>query len=335
MQDIILRALDDAYGYVERAATSSGSYRFADWSVRIRIAAVQRADDLLRMIDHRRIALSGPPDWEIAVIEGEFAALEELRPRSDCDTRLVDISGRHYYYWTPERSGNLTLVDRDRRKALLWYPYPGEISSWELSRPFLYPIHALLLSTAWAPVHAAAIARGGAAVLIAGFSKMGKTTTALVCAEAGWDYVSDDFVLVGGMPWRASGIYRSARMREDMFERLPRSMEAVTTISTDDGELRAEIDVGQIGRIGSDDAEIRAIVLPRRTGGARAVLTPCRPLQVLQALAGSTSLLLGGGRSETFKKLAELVKAVPCYIFEPGPDLADIPSGLAPLLDRK
>ena len=286
------------------------------------------------MIEQRRITLSGPADWEIDVIEGEHAALEPLRPPSDYDKRLVEHTNDHYYYWTPERGGNLTLLDRRGRRALLWYPSPGEISSWEFSRPFLYPIHALMLPTAWTPVHAAAVARNGAAILVAGRGGIGKTTTALVCAEAGWDYISDDFVLIGGTPWRACGIYRSARMREDMFDRLPRSMEAVTNISTEDGEVRAEIDVGRLGRIESGNVEIHAIVLPRRAGAACAALTPCRPSQVLSALAGSTSIILGGGQTEIFEKLTDLVKKVPCYTFDPGPNIADIPAALAPLVDR-
>jgi hypothetical protein len=334
--DRIRLALEDANAHVARAATSGGRFRFADWTVQIRIAAVQRADDLLRMVEHRRVTEPEPEpaDWEIAVIEGAHAGLEPLRPPSGHDQRLVDITGDYYYYWAPERSGNLTLVDRGRRRAVLWYPSPGEISFWEFSRPFVYPIHALMLPTAWAPVHAAAVARNGAAILIAGYSKAGKSTTALVCAEAGWDYISDDFVLVGGTPSRACGIYRSARMREDMFDHLPRSMKAVTAISTEDGEVRAEVDVAQMGRIGSRDSRIRAVVLPRRTGAARATLAPCRPSQVLQTLAGSTSIMLGGGQAEVFTKLSGLIKNVPCYTFDPGPSITDIPAALASLTDQ-
>ena len=332
MLDRIRRALDDADDYVGRAGTSEGLYRFAAWSVRIRIAAAKRADGLLRMVEHRRMTESAAADWEIVVIEGGHASLEPLRPPPGYDKRLVEITSDHYYYWTPECSGSLTLVDRGRCRALLWYPLPGEIASWEFSKPFLHSIHALVLPTGWAPVHAAAVARNGAAILIAGHSKAGKTTTALVCAEAGWGYLSDDVVLVGGTPWRASGIYRSARMREDMFAHLPQSMSAVTNISTDEGEVRAEVDVGKMGRIGVGDVEIRAIVLPQRAGAACAALVPSRPSQALRALA-TTSLLLAGGQTENFKKVTELVKAVPCYTFDPGPSMAGIPEALAGALN--
>ena len=215
------------------------------------------------------------------------AELEQLQPPSDHrEKRLVDIGDEHYYYWTPERGGNLTLADNSQRRALTWYPVGSEIPSWEFSRPVLFPIHALMLPTAWTPVHAAAVARNGAAILVAGRGGVGETTTALVCAEAGWDYLSDDFILIGGTPWRASGIYRSARMRQDMFARLSRSMEAATNISSDDGELRADVDVSRVGRLGSGDVRIHAIVLPQRKGGRSAALAPCRPSQALSRIGG-------------------------------------------------
>lgn len=336
MLDLIRSALEIARNHVEHNATATGLYRFGDLSVNVRVAATQKAADLLRMVEHQRIASSMPDAAEINVIEGWHAGLEKLLPPSEHrEKRLVETTADYYYYWTPERGGNLTTLDRRARRALLWYPAAGEIASWEFSRPFLAAIHAFLLPTSWTPVHAAAVAKNGDAILIAGRGGVGKTTTALVCAEAGWDYLSDDFVLVGRTPWRAAGMYRSARMREDMFVRLPRSMAAVTNISTDDGELRAEVDVGAVGRIGSNDAEIRAIVLPQRAGAEQSALTPIRRSQVLSALAGPTLIVLAGGHAEIFGKLAELVNQIPCYGFEPGPRLADIPGTLAPLLRKR
>jgi hypothetical protein len=334
--DDIRRALDDASEHIDRTATSGWSYRFARWCARIRIAATKRGDDLLRMIGHRRIRRSIPADWDIAVIEGGSTRLGALRPPNDHrDKRLIDLTDHYYYYWTPERGGNLTLVDRSSRRALQWYPSAGEIASWEFSRPFLSSIHALMLPTQWTPVHGAVVAMNGSAIVIAGRGGAGKTTTALVCAEAGWDYFSDDFVLIGGAPCRASSLYRSARMREDMFAHLPRSMGAVTNISTDDGEVRAEVDVGRVAKVGADDTEIRAIVLPKRAGAPRAAVEPIRPGQALSALAGPTSIVLAGGQADIFKKVTDLVKNVPCYTFDPGPNLADIPSTLAALVDQR
>jgi hypothetical protein len=189
-----------------------------------------------------------------------------------------------------------------------------------------------MLPTAWTPVHAAAVAIGDAAILIAGPGGVGKTTTALVCAEAGWVYLSDDFVLVGGDPWRAESLYRSARMREDMFARLPKSMAATTGLSSDDGEIRAEVDVGAVGQLGTGRVCVRAIVVPERAGRPQASLTPIRRSRALSALAGSTLIALAGGRAETFAKIGNLVDALPCYGFEPGPRLADIPQALRTLI---
>ena len=50
---------------------------------------------------------------------------------------------------------------------------------------------------------------------------------------------------------------------------------------------------------------------------------------------GPTLIVLAGGHAEIFGKLAELVNQIPCYGFEPGPRLADIPGTLAPLLRKR
>lgn len=335
MLDLIRSALEVADGHARHGATASGCYRFADLHLRIRIVAAQKANDLLRMVEHRRVAALPSAAPAIDVIEGSCPSLEPLLPPPEHrDKRLVETNDEAYYYWTPERGGNLTALDRTAQRALLWYPNAGEIASWEFSRPFLASIHAFMLPTSWTPMHAAAVALPEGAILIAGRGGVGKTTTALVCAEAGFDYLGDDFVLVGGPPWRVASLYRSARMREDMFARMPRSMAAVTNVSTDDGEVRAEVDVGTVGRIGLDDVAIRAIVVPQRAGAEDFAFSTARRSQALSALAGSTLIALAGERDRTFEKLADLVNQVPCYGFEPGKTLADIPRALASLVKK-
>ena len=83
------------------------------------------------------------------------------------------------------------------------------------------------------------------------------------------------------------------------------------------------------------DAPIRAIVVPQRAGAAQAAIVSIRRSQALSALAGSTLIALAGGQAETFGKLADLVSQVPCYGFEPGPRLADIPVTLASLIEER
>jgi hypothetical protein len=58
---------------------------------------------------------------------------------------------------------------------------------------FLEPLVYLALESLYClPVHAAAVARGGRALLLCGDSGAGKTCLAYACARRGWTYLSDD-----------------------------------------------------------------------------------------------------------------------------------------------
>jgi hypothetical protein len=46
------------------------------------------------------------------------------------------------------------------------------------------------------PVHAAAVARNGRALLLCGISETGKTCLAYACARRGWTYLSDDAIVI-------------------------------------------------------------------------------------------------------------------------------------------
>jgi hypothetical protein len=331
LRQVVQNALGIVDRLFEHANPLVSTHRFGDLALRIRVLAERRTRGLLRMIEHR-CESTVSPSATIDVLDGPYEELEPLLPpRESRGHRLVISDEDTFYYWLPEHAGSLSAIDRKARRGIVWHLSGDEISSWEFSRPFLYPIHAFLMSSPWMPVHAAAIARGASGLLVVGPAGVGKTTIALACAEAGWSYVGDDFVLVQGQPPRACNLYRSARMREDTFARVPKAMSAVTGMSTDDGELRAEVDVGLVTQVTSD-VEVRAIVVPQRRGAENATIVAMRRSQALLALAGSTLALLPGNRAEAYEKLAILTRNVPCCGFDPGHRLSDTPSVLARLL---
>ncbi len=88
------------------------------------------------------------------------------------DYAVADLAGGFVFGWlTPE-----SVADRG------WFRY-------HVLEPLVY---LCLESLYCLPVHAAAVARNGRALLLCGNSGSGKTCLAYACARRGWTYLSDD-----------------------------------------------------------------------------------------------------------------------------------------------
>jgi hypothetical protein len=287
------------------------------------------------MIDARRSEVSGEATV-IDVVGGPLGEHDRLLPpvnrRGDPVLRSnPDI----YYLWLNEAGGYLTLIDRRSRRGLVWFTAPERIASWHIARPFLHAIRGLSLHSQWTPIHAAAVARNGEGILIVGKSGAGKTSLAVGCALAGWDYLGDDAVIVRADPAMVGALYSSARLRADTFDLFPKAMAASLGISDDAGELKAEVDMTLLGPLDRPEAPIRAIVVPRRTDEAALRFEPISRPDVLHRLMAAARQSLMGDEAPAFAKLASLVGSVPSYAFNPGRDPAAVPAAFAHLIDGR
>jgi hypothetical protein len=329
----------DALAYADLRArqdhSASSAFRFGDLSVVIRVDGSGATSRLLRMIDARRSEASGEATV-IDVVGGSLGEHERLLPPEGLRGEAVLRSNPDIYYlWLNEAGGYLTVIDRRNRRGLVWFTAPERIASWHVARPFLHAIKGLSLHSQWTPIHAAAVARNGEGILIVGMSGAGKTSLAVGCALAGWDYLGDDAVIVRPGPATVGALYSSARLRADTFDLFPRAMAASLGISDDAGELKAEVDMALLRPLGRPEAAIRAIVVPQRTGEAALRFEPISRPAVLHRLMAAARQSLLGDEAPAFAKLASIVGSVPSYFFNPGPDPADVPAALARLLDGR
>ena len=77
---------------------------------------------------------------------------------------------------------------------------------------------------------------------------------------------------------------------------------------------------------------LRAIVLPRVTGGPSHRLMPLAPAAALRALAPSTIYALPASEGGSFRMLAGLVQRLPCFSLQLGDAVAELPGLLGRLL---
>ena len=138
--------------------------------------------------------------------------------------------------WYPDDCPVLYLFDRGARRGIVWLPQ-RQAPKWELSRPACPLIQASLFDGPWTAAHGGAVGRNGRVLLLAGKGKAGKTTAALACAEAGWDYAGDDYILVNSRTGGIEPLYISARLRMDMASAFAHLLPTVSRgVSHDDGD---------------------------------------------------------------------------------------------------
>lgn len=178
--------------------------------------------------------------------------------------------------------------------------------------------------------HAAAVGEGGAGVLIAGPGGSGKSTSALASLLAGLAFVSDDYCLLepGDEP-RAHALYAMAKIDERSLRLLPRAADLLAPGRTREGKSYVAPPAASLARA----LALRAVVVPRvakRTGRP----VPLPPGRALLALAASTMFQLPGTGEETLAPLARLVRTLPAFRLDVGPDIDAVPEAFRGLLAK-
>ena len=232
--------------------------------------------------------------------------------------------------WQPGDLPVLYLLDRTSMRALIWLP-AGAAPHWIVSRPTLPVMYAFSTDTPWVPLHAAAVGRNGRILLLVGEGRTGKSTAALACARAGWDYVGDDYVYANTANSKVEPLYRSARLRGDMRLALADFVTSAAQMTGSDSEVRYELRIAPERVRGGS---LAAILLPRRCGRMLPEFSPARRIDVAAALYTSMTLMQWGWPEATIKKLTALIGLAPVAFVDTGQCPAAIPSAFAEFLDR-
>ena len=184
-------------------------------------------------------------------------------------------------------------------------------------------------------VHAAAVGDARGAVLVAGLSGAGKSTTALAAALGGMTIAGDDHVLLEarGDEVVVHAPYRAGRISEASLELLPQ-LRPHARAPVPAGKRVVDLGVA-FGERFAGGAAVRAVVVPRRaerTGAAARV----DPRFVLRQLLSSTVLQMPAADDAVTRVLSALLERVPAYALDVGPDVAGRAAGaLSALLDER
>jgi hypothetical protein len=315
-----------------------GHFALAGRAFRIRVAGAALADALLPTLARcrRESEPPGDPEAEFRVWDSAGSGVSPPRPPWSINDYLprdevrgsgeqgIDVS-----YALADRI--LSLWRRAEGRGLFWVHDGGTLPAWEPSAPFRNLFHWALADMGLAFAHAAVVGTSAGAVLLAGRGGAGKSTTAMVCVDAGWKYVSDDYcVLDASAHPTAHALYGTAKVSPEAFARLPR-LAQVEHSQREDSKIVLDLGASLREQL-AGSLPLRAVVIPTVTGTTgRLYRLPV--VAGARALAPSTLFQLPGARQSSLGTIAEILRQIPVYGLDVGPDFAAIPAALLPAIE--
>lgn len=274
------------------------------------------------------VRTDAPAGASFAILTGDDPVRRRYVPeRADCVHVLADTD--FYAHWRPAPDAVFSVYDPATRRGVVWYPEtvapPGGIGY-----PCVPLIHAALQGTDWCVAHTASVGRDGRQLLLTGPGKAGKSTAALACMRAGWDYAGDDLVLLNPARGLVEPMFASARLRNSGAAQFQALADGAFMVSDEEGQPRFEIRLPLEPKGG----RVAAILGIRRQGATGVEVGPGRLADYMGALLRDSNNRAPGYAAATTRKLLSVGSMAPLFAVDTGTDPAAIPAGLEPLLER-
>ena len=349
------RQLLDRYEQAAAAVGGAGTLdlEMAGLRLRLRHAGEGMRDGLLAPFAHLACGGGGDPDLTISLFDTASSGIEPppplwepivAAPGTNPVARLR--SGRACVLAAAGSRGLTAALPADGI-AVFHLPDAAAIPASERAAPIREALQLLMAERGRLMTHAGAVGRDGRGVLLVGRGGSGKSTLALSCALAGMEIVADDYVLLEPGSLAAHAMQSTAKLTEDSAELLgvpAGAIDAAGFEPTLEGPAKALVRIPDLApALLRRRLEVAAVVAPAlstsqpahtagqdRLGAIEPSPRPISAAEALRAVAPSTIVQAGFGGGGSLATLAGLVRRVPGYALELGPD----PAANAAAVDR-
>lgn len=228
-------------------------------------------------------------------------------------------------------TSSFSMLDRNRGLALFWTRNAAELPTYETGAPLRTILTWWLEQKHRILIHGGAVAGKRGAALLAGPGGSGKSTTALLCLQASWKYLADDYcVIEPGDPPRVFSLYNTAKVARRWLLHMP-NLEKLGEASS---EMHDDKHLLFLHELCPDElihsATGRTLLLPSVSGQADTTVGAATAGEALRALAPSTIFQGSASGLTTFRRLSELVGQIPIRRLNLGRELDQI----VPQVDR-
>ncbi len=330
-----------------RAADTAGSvevrrYRVAGAALELRFAGSVLVDPLTRALAH--LARPSLADDSLVVWAWESETTSTGMPHTPWNADdyreygkirgFFDERFQSVFQWG---SHSLVVLDVDRNEAVYWVETAEQIPFFEMAAPLRLVLHGWLRTKGIELVHAAAV---GSARRLRPPRRQGGLGQVLDGSGGGEKRSANPRRrLLPRFPRHTGRCLERLQRCEDPrgrdSNRLPFLGEMVSNPKRPDDDKAVYFLHEHMPDRLLLEADLRAIVIPRRTTTQSAVLSPAPRGAALAALAPSTILQLPAAGAETLERLTELVRNVPTYFLDVGSELDAVGPAITPLLEPR
>lgn len=342
MQRSVERAVADPTAEVE-----TRWFEIAGAQVSVRFVGAAAAEPLTRALGHARTPVPESTDaaFHLDVLDSA-ASGAELSPVLQFLMRAAGVPNLGTRHEIPELTtdrcraiavpwdGLLAMYDRDTARGWMWIADHAALPLWDFGAPFRSILNWWLSDTDRHCVHAAAVGSERGAVLITGKGGSGKSTSALACLGTELGYLSDDYCVIETQPTPiVHSLYSTGKLRgETDLARFPHLRSWVANIERIGEEKQLMFLAEEAPDALLAAAPLRAIVLPSIVPEGPTRLSPISGGTALRALAPTSMFQLPDSGPAALAMMASLVRTIPSFVMEAGPDVSEIPGVITSLL---
>lgn len=285
----------------------SSSFCVAGGTVRISAVGYALAQAITRPLAHLATA-SGPAALTVDVWDAADCRVPPpVVPAAEGPGAVTSSpDGRFLVY---ERPGSVAVLDRASRHLVGCFESSSRLTLGDRARPLSVPLGVWCGDRDIQLIHAGLVAVGGDGVLLAGPSRAGKSTAALACACAGFDFVGEDFVALSG-DLTGHGLFNSSLLDPVHLAGFPPLPPGTIDAGQPADEKRL------LFLDGARAAPIRLVALPLIVGSANSRTRPATAGAALRRLAPGSLVKRAVPPRATLRRMAQLVDRVPSYWLE-------------------
>ena len=260
---------------VERVGEVHHDYRIAGTVVRLAFAGERLVPYFTRALEHLRIESHETPDATFCVWDSASTHVPMLPPPCDREAfsdrgDLWGFNSRRIKTAFHYHDFSVNLFEHERRTGICWVTEAAVLPYWVLASPLRTLFHWWMERNGCQLVHAAAVGIGDRALLAVGKGGLGKSSTALACLEAGFQFMGDDYVIVRNDP--KPTVYGLYARHDGGWLSVATLIRLLADLGIDEPAVRSAI--SRLKR--------RGILQSRRSGGAAGYQLSAEALAILR-----------------------------------------------------